>query len=168
MAIGTALAIGLSLAAANTATQVIGARKASNASKDAAKIQTQSADRAMRTIDDTWSPYVNAGRQAMGTLGRLTTAPAGARYAAPPQPGMGQPPPRMPSGPAARPRPAGMPQTGFAAPRTLGGLARPPAQPQFQQGGGRTVSLQAPNGEIEQVPAHLAEQFIARGARPVN
>jgi hypothetical protein len=167
MAVATATAIGLGIAAASTATQVYGAKKAAGASKQAAKDQTAATDRASGMLDQVWGPYVNAGRQSISAVSRLTTPPAGSRYAAP-DPTMG---PRPPQAPPSRPR-GGMPQTGTAVPRTLGGLAQggmapggpggpPPAQPMF-------VQMRAPNGEIERVPAHLEERFAQMGATRVG
>lgn len=147
MAIGTATAIGLGLAAASAGTQVVAAKKASTASKKAAEDQMRATDDARRTIDQTWSPYVNYGRQSISTLGRLTSAPPGAKFAAP-DPTLPQPT----RSPMATPRP--VPD---GRPRTLGGLVPSGAD-------GQTVRLRAPDGEQRDVPVHLADHYIARGA----
>lgn len=163
--IGTALAIGLTMAAASAGTQVVGAKIASNASKKAAKDQTTAVDRASGILDDTFSPYVNKGREVIGTLGRLTAAPRGARFAAP-DPTL---PRQAATAPASRPRPAGAPNVGQAQPRmTLGGLAPGPSGPP-RGGGGGMVLLEAPDGSgVRPVPADQAERFIAAGARRVQ
>lgn len=139
--VGTALAIGLGLAS-SAATQVAGAKIASSASKKAAKQQTQAVDRAQGIVTNTLSPYVNKGREAISTLGRLTAAPAGSRYAAPdptrppaPQPPMAQPRPMM-----------------------LGGMSA--------GGGDDLVTVQSPDGgSTRQMPRQQAQQYVSRGAR---
>jgi hypothetical protein len=77
MAVGTALAIGGLI---NAGMGLFGAHKASSAAKDAAKIQQEGADKAMGVQRDVYNqqmmgmdPYANVGRQAMNTLGRLTS-----------------------------------------------------------------------------------------------
>ena len=153
--IGTGLALGIGLAA-SAGTQLVGAKIASNASKNAAKDQVRAVDRASGILDETFSPYVNKGREVIGTLGRLTAAPRGARYAAP-DPTM----PRQAPQPA-RPRPAGAMPTGQARPRvTLGGLA--------PRGGDGMVLMEAPDGSgVRPVPANQVERFLAAGARRVQ
>ena len=104
IALGTALAIS---AAASAAGSGIKAKMQSNAAKKASEQQVQGTGEASRymqqglqNLNQLYSPYVNAGAGAMGTLGRLTTPGAGARYASagppnamPPAPG-GQAVPR--------------------------------------------------------------------------
>lgn len=139
--VGTALAIGMGISAA---TQLAGAKIASNASKKAAGQQTQAVDRAQGIVTNTLSPYVNKGREAISTLGRLTAAPAGSRYAAPD-------PTRPPA-----------PQPPMAAPRpmTMGGLS--------PGGGEDLVTVQSPDGSsTRQMPRQQAQQYVSRGARIV-
>lgn len=112
MAIGTGLAIaGLASLAGNA----IGAKLKSNAAKKASAAQQQASQQSSNFLQQgigqlggLYAPYMNAGAGAMGTLGRLTTPGAGARYASPGPPnamppGMGgpMPPPNqaMPRGP---------------------------------------------------------------------
>lgn len=152
--VGTML--GLGMLAASAGSQLIGAKMASNASKDAAKIQTQAADQAqkrydasMKTTTDLYQPYLTAGRTAASTLGRLVTPGAGARYAAADPT---QPKPQAPAGP---PR---------AVPRTLGGMA-----PRAGGGGGGMVMVEAPDGSgVRPVPADQVDRFVSAGGRVVN
>lgn len=115
IALGTALAIGAAASAAGSAAKGV---IQSKAAKKAAQQQVQGTQEAsgymrqgMNQLHDLWSPYVNSGAGAMGTLSRLTTPGAGARYAsagppnamppspfAPGQPPGGQAMPRMPDG----------------------------------------------------------------------
>lgn len=168
--VGTALAIGLGLAglATKTATDIYGAKKASSAAKDAAKIQTDAADKAQRQYDDVFSPYLNAGRTATSTLGRLVSAPPGARFAAPdptqarqPQPPPDRAIPRRSMGGGARAGMGGdgsMPNDGMP-PRMLGRMARP-AAPEM-------VMMEA-DGETRPVPLDQVARFEQAGARRVS
>lgn len=168
MAIATGLAIGLGVAAAaNAGAQIYGAHQAGKASKEAAKIQSDGARQAQRTVDSALLPYVNKGRETISTLGRLTAAPAGARFAAP-DPTLGAPmsPTRaVPRGTIGSighgggGAVAGMPQG--ARPRqavagTIGSMGMPDD--------GQMVTLRAPDGSMRAVPAALAAQFEQRGA----
>lgn len=181
IATGTALAIG-GLASAGAG--IAGAKMQSSAAKKAAETQQRAADQAMAVQRDVYrdqmamnQPYVQVGQQAIGTLGRLLGAPEGARFAAPalqPQPiaipGSGA---RM-SSPGSR-LGAVMPQMG-QGPAPMSGNPMPQGQntaPQMSQqgpvfGGNGMIRLQAPDGSMGEVPAHLADQFIARGARRVQ
>lgn len=156
--IGTSLALGLGLAGlgANAATQVIGAKKASSAAKDAAKFQTEAADkaqghydRAFQVASDLYAPYLSSGRTAASSLGRLVTPGPGAKYAA-------ADPTMRPLPPTMRPGPQGAaPPT---QPRTLGSIGSP-----------RMVMLEAPDGSgVRPVPASQVERFLAAGAKVVN
>lgn len=158
--IGTAMALGIGLAA-SAGTQIVGAKIASNASKKAAKDQTAAVDRASGILDDTFSPYVNKGREVIGTLGRLTAAPAGSRFAAP-DPTL---PRQMAPTAGTRPR-MGAPNVGQAQPRvTLGGMAPGPSGPRH----GGMVLMEAPDGSgVRPVPAEQVERFLAAGARRVQ
>lgn len=180
MAIGTALAIGMGVAAAaNTGAQIYGAKQAGKASKQAAAAQTKAADQNGRIVDEMLMPYANAGRAAASTLGRLTAAPPGSRFAAP-DPTMG-PPPAQNTG--QRPMDLGKRGTlggfvktaqalqGGADPRevmaqrrgTIGGL-KPPAP----GGGGGMVAMRSPDGEVREVPAEAAEHYMRLGATRVQ
>lgn len=155
MGVATGLMIGGLVA--STATQLYGAKKASDASKGAARDQMRATGEAQRAIHNAWSPYVNAGQGAMRTLGRLTAAPPGARFAAPDPT---QPPAKMPQPSYAAPRGMG---DARPMPRTLGGM-RPDMDAMPQGGGPQMVTLRAPTGEMQQVPAHLASRFEQLGA----
>ena len=66
--IPTASKIGLGI---NALTSIFGARQQANAAKDAARIQAESADRAMAMMNRVYQPYLAAGGQSMTALGRL-------------------------------------------------------------------------------------------------
>lgn len=90
MAIGTTAAILAATTAASAGAQLYGAKKASDASKQAAQIQQKSADQALLEARNAYNqqvqwqmPYMNAGNSAINTLSRLMAPPQGARYAAP-------------------------------------------------------------------------------------
>jgi hypothetical protein len=169
MGLLTGLAVGGLIA--NGVTQVIGAKKASNAAKDVAKIQTEAADKASGINDQVYSPYLRQGRSAASTMSRLTTPSAGARYASP---DMTQPPAPQPGPmPGGRPRPAGAPNMGGARPRgTLGAMAQGGGAPQGgppQGGGGQMVMMEAPDGSgARPVPADQVDRFLQAGARRVS
>lgn len=72
---------------------LVGAKKASDASKQAAATQNASAQQAMAyqqqmygQAQNLYAPYLARGQQTSATLGRLMAPPAGSRYAAPPPP----------------------------------------------------------------------------------
>lgn len=162
---------------------VYGAHKASNAAKEAAKIQTGAADEALGVSKDVYNrqmyamdPYANVGRQAMSTIGRLT---------APGQPytpqlqrqdaqqgytgygGGQQPPMTIGGGPGggmagSRPAPPG-PVTGGGKRGPFGGMGNPTPPP-----GGDMVLLQAPDGSQRPVPSHQVQGYLARGATVVQ
>jgi hypothetical protein len=163
MGLLTGLAIGGLIA--NGVTQVVGAKKASNAAKDVAKIQTDAADKASGINDQVYSPYLRQGRSAASTMSRLTTPSAGARYASP---DMTQPPAPQPGPmPGGRPRPAGAPNMGPARARgSIGAMA---------QGGGAQagppsmVMMEAPDGSgARPVPADRVADMERAGARRVQ
>jgi hypothetical protein len=171
-----------------------GAAISARASGRAARQQTQAADRAAAVQRDVYQqqmalaqPYLQAGAGSVSALGRLLTPSAGARYAseAPgtpqlgmgPQPRMGPgPQPRMGPGPDSRMGPS-RPRFGDVLQQQMGGGPAPRLGDRGPvmgggsvggNGGGGMVSLRAPDGSIGQVPAHLAQQFIQRGATPVQ
>jgi len=184
MAIGTGLAIGIA-AAASAGSQIYAAKTASKAAKDAAKIQTQGADRAMGAVDSALGPWVRKGRETASTLGRLTAAPPGSRFAAP-DPTMA-PPAQGPST-GARPMPQGGTIRGLAQPRggpmntwSPGGNSPPQRQPPQlppgmpgvpslppSGGGAEMIMLRAPDGSTQPVPAYLADRYIQAGAERIG
>jgi hypothetical protein len=144
--------------------QVVAAKKAGNAAKDVAKMQTAAADRGRADItaaknktDALYQPYVTAGRTAATSLGRLVTPGPGAKFAAadPTQPKPSPPPAPMPGG---RPRPPGAPPGGPAVPRGYGPESATP------QGGGGMVMLEANDGSgARPVPASQAQRILSTG-----
>lgn len=59
-------------------------------------------------------------------------------------------------------------QGGAAPPMTLAGLSQQGQSGYAPQGGGQTVLMRAPTGEVRPVPAHLAAHYQARGAQRVG
>lgn len=168
----------LTIGIAALAAKIFSARSQSNAAKDAARIQSQSADKALAFNRDLYAdqrsmvaPYVTGGQTAFNNLM--------ARYgnAGNPIPGYADPNARFgdatslmhPLVSSSRPRPMGAPATGTAVPRglSLGQMGSVPNQAGMAQPA-PMVTLRAPTGEVKAVPSHLAQQFIARGAVPVN
>lgn len=78
-----ALALPAIGAGINFLTGIFGAKKQSDAAKDAARLQAQAAQQAMAMMQQVYSPYVTAGGQSMNTLARLMTP--GVPYSAPMQ-----------------------------------------------------------------------------------
>lgn len=175
-------------------TQVAGAVMQSKAAKGAAKTQSQAADRAagvtQRVYDDQRSlmqPYVQAGQSAVTSLGRLMqpgqpytprmqqqdarSMPGAPQFdRAIPQSlgalGAGRVDPVSPySGGGAQGAGQVQPWTGQVQPQSQN-FTGAPGGPSF--GGAQMVQLQSPDGEIRSVPAHLEQQFLARGARRVG
>jgi len=157
------------------AAHIFGAKKNSDAAKDAAKIQTQAVDKAQafneRAYNDQKTaiqPYVDFGKSSLASLQQRYGGgqPLVNRFAPTGMTTQGQPS-FMPAanGPALSPMSlAGMQQMQAAGP-PAGGAPQAFGPPPM--GGGGTVKLQAPDGEIRDVPMHLADQLMARGARRV-
>jgi len=155
----------IGLTALSGLTHLIGAKKQSNAAKDAAKIQQAAADKVAGINRGVYQqqmagmePYAAVGRSSVNTLGRLLQpgvpytpqmqmADAQRQYNAPPPWSM---------------TPGEGPQT--AVPRATGPRAGAPSAPPGGGGYGDTVMLRAPNGSVRSVPADQAQQFIAKGA----
>lgn len=170
----TAALIGLGAMSAGS--QVAGAMIGSRAAKGAAKTQAAAADRAMgvgrRVYDDQqalMAPYVNVGRSAVGTLGRLMTpgvpytpelqrgdamAAAGGTLTRPRAIRATAPGLRTPGGPEE-----------MRAPGLIGGITG--AAGTLSGMGGR-IRLRAPDGTEKDVPSYLADHYIARGAKKVS
>jgi hypothetical protein len=153
---------------------------AADASKKAAQTQSDAADKAMdfnkQVYQDTsvlqrdlynqsradLAPYMSLGSGVMGNLGNMVgvTPSAAAPFVSSSQTGV-MPPAADPR--TAVPRPGESPQaqaamatqSGYSKGGTISGLA------------GQTVLLQAPDGAVRAVPAGLAAQFEAKGARRV-
>lgn len=80
----------ITAAAIMAGSALAGGAMAANASKNAAKTQAQSAERAQQVNADMFrqqqqmqQPYMNLGNGAASMLGRLMGSPAGARFATP-------------------------------------------------------------------------------------
>lgn len=166
MGLLTGLAIGSLVG--NAVLQGVGAHKAAGAARDAAKMQTDAADKATRINDNVYGPYLRQGRSAASTMSRLTTPSAGARYASP---DMTQPPPAPSGPPQAAPRPAprgtlgSIAQAGAAMAAQYG--PKPPQPP--QSGGGQMVMMEAPDGSgTRPVPADQVDRMLQAGARRVS
>jgi hypothetical protein len=151
----------------SAAANLIGAKKSADAAKDAAKLQTAAVDKAQAFNQQAYNdqkaalqPYVEFGTNSLAGLQR--------------QYGNGQPL-------INRFAPTGMTNTGqasYALPNALAptasGMTLAAMQQQAQQQpspaapmGGGSVKLQAPDGEVRDVPVHLAGPLMARGARRV-
>ncbi len=184
MGIATSMAIGLGIAgAAQAGASIYAGKQQSKAAKQAANTQAQHADRAMGAVESALGPWVNKCRETASTLGRLTSAPAGSRFAAPdptmPRPGgVGYQQPHT----GQRPNPQQAPPRrglggsidrmqaiqGGADPRqvmaqrqgTIGGMG-----PGGPGGGPQMIPMRAPDGSVQPVPAHLVDRFIAKGAQ---
>lgn len=145
-----ALLIGAGISAA---TGLIGANKQANAAKDAARTQSQSADRAIALQRDIYQsqlglmqPYIHGGTQAFDSMMR--------QYG-----DAGRPMANY------QPMPSGLMQgrQGRAQPPMGGGLMGG-----APRAGGGQVKLQAPNGEVQIVPAAHAQHYIGLGAKPLG
>jgi hypothetical protein len=176
MGIATGLLVGGAIV--KGVTSAIGAHKQANAAKDAAKMQTDAADKAAGINDSIYKPYVQQASSVRGTLGRLTTPGGGARYAAADPGAPPQAPPSMGNG--ARVPPPGAPRSGPAVPRTLGGMVNkqmpggmqapggPPQQP-MPGGGGGMALIEAPDGSgVRPVPIDQVDRFVKAGGKRVG
>lgn len=149
MAIATGTAM-LAAGAIGGGASLLGAKKAADASKSAAKIQSASADKVMAANDRVYhdqrqlmNPYVQMGTQAFANMQRM----AG-----------GQP---MSIGQA-----MSSPQGGYQAPQPpQGGMSLGSAL--APQGGGM-VKVASPDGEVREFPQAMAQQLVAKGGRIVS
>jgi hypothetical protein len=161
-----AIAIPAIIGAAGAGAQLVGAKVASNASKNAAKTQSSAADHALAVQQQQYqqsrqdfAPYQAAGQQAIGRLGQMSqqapmtfdpNQPQGMPRMNPQQPQsmpmQSQPPMGQLGAPQSPPSMAQAGQQGQQEPMVL--LGPPPGQP----------------GAPRQVPASKAQQLIAQGA----
>jgi hypothetical protein len=188
MIVGAASSVAAAKMSSNAANK---AAKTQTAAADKALAANQAVYQDQRQL---MAPYTQAGQSAVTTLGRLLTPGAGATYASAPLPQLGpgpfaggntaMPRPQMASrggafsaalgqGPAPRMGGQGpMPQMGAGQMPGMGAGPAPQIgagpMPGMGQGPQGMISLRAPNGSVGQVPAHLAQQFISRGAVPVQ
>ncbi|HXG71331.1 MAG TPA: hypothetical protein VNJ04_12065 [Gemmatimonadaceae bacterium] len=149
---------------ASAVANVVGAKMAAGASRGAAKIQSQSADRALgvnqKVYDEQralFQPFVQGGSQAMGAMMQRYGNAGGpmAGYQAGPNPTIGTRPQAGPPGSAL----IGAP--GMSEPM----MSMRSVAPQQHTG---KVLMQAPTGEQEEVDAHLVPMLTAKGARRIN
>jgi hypothetical protein len=101
IALGTALAIGAVASAAGggvkSVIQAKGAKKAAEQQQKGTREATAYQREGLGQIGQLYSPYINSGAGAMGTLGRLTTPPRGTQFASR-GPGNAMPQPTSPYG----------------------------------------------------------------------
>lgn len=143
----------------------IGAAKASNAAKEAARIQSASADKALaeqKRIFDLQrgdrAPYLAASTAALGNLGQLAGRN---QYMALPAQQLGASSPQMASS-AMNPSN----QVG-----TLDQLGNASPGPQMPQNGAMAQAMgvfRAPDGETRSFPLSMEAQLIAKGAKRVQ
>lgn len=183
----------LALAALGAGAKAVGdissAKINSNASKDAAKIQADSAQKALderkRLFDietANRAPYLAASQKALAELGSRATPPPMAMpssyqnpYAPKPQGGgfagmlgqMGQMTPRQGG---MQPQGGWMPQGQNVT--SAPGSMQPQGQTMASQGApqapqGDMVTVQAPNGQTARLPRQQAEMAVQKGARIV-
>ncbi len=155
--------LGVAAAALVAGTQLVGAKMQSGAAKDAAKTQQTATNQGLQVQQQALQPYQDLGRVGLQQLqnpsfaqpyrpmfgsGQGAQAFQGPQGAQPTLGGIGQPqpPPMPPQGPQARPM----------------------GQPQPMQSGGEMLLVEAPTGERRPMPAALAQQAVAKGARIVG
>lgn len=127
----------LGAAAINAGTQLIGAKMASNSAKNAAKTQTDSANRAIDLQRDLYnqqqarlSPFIAQGASAAQSLGQMGNQPTPTFNGA-------------------------MPQGGWNA-QSLGQIGQPD-----------TVNMRTPQGQVVKVPRNMVAQAQAQGGQIV-
>jgi hypothetical protein len=137
--------------AISAGTDVAKAAISANAAKNAAKTQSAAADKSLAfqqgiygQQQQNFAPYLAQGQNAVQQLGQRAAQPSPTFQ--PGRPTSFQSPPQTPMASL------GQPQQGMA--------------PQGAQGGLWTI--QAPDGTTKQLPAQMAQQFVARGAKRVG
>ena len=197
--------LGLATKGFEIGTNIWGANKASDASKEAAEIEAAAYREGLAFLTKQWEkynddfkPYLDAGHAAVGRMsGALegTTPPpmpasVSARLNGKPTLGtFGQPQPRpttqtappqrptieRPPGPPVSttmpvPSPSGPPLRDPGEPDSLGNFGQPPVSTTMPVVGGqpKLVRVQAPDGEVREMPEQMANAFIARGAKRVQ
>lgn len=186
--VGAALLIGSAVSAGTAAAS---AKVQSNAAKKAAQSQQTATNQALAVQQQANQPYMDLGKQALGTLGQMQanaqpytqtfTGPGGSNGAQPFTPAqMGQKTPK--SGTLAELGQQPAQNVPVAPPKggvfqsamqhgAFGGVPQgppqgpPPMAPQAPQGppqaGGPMVQLQAPDGSVRPFPAAQADAVIA-------
>lgn len=177
VATSTAIAIGVSAAS------VASAKIASNASKDAAKIQSAGAEQGRQATQTALQPYQDIGKQSLGRLGlnggpNVLYQPRGQSF----QPGQGQAAYAIPQ---PQPGQQGSPMQGLGQgvrvdpQQSLGSLGTsgnamspdqgaPPQPTTAAPQAGELWTIQSPDGETKQFPPAIAQQYIAKGARRLS
>lgn len=185
-----AIAIPAIIGAAGVGAQAIGARNASNAAKDAARIQGQSADRAQAFNERVYgdqqqlmSPYVKAGSDSLarlmaqhwGTQPPAGMSPSGGSSAMLSNAARGFIPQQGPFSGAPQAQPGGGNPNSLAAMQGGGGQQMPPqgapmpqGGPMPPQGGGQMARIQKPDGGVVMVPDAMVEQALANGGKRVG
>lgn len=166
VATGTALLAGAGISAA---ANLLGAKKASSAARDAAQIQSRSADQARRVQGEVYrdqralmDPYINMGTTALNSL-MQQYGNAGS-----PMPGYGQP---TTGGRPAVSTPGGARSMEQPTGELIG--ARPNPQPimslaSMGQGPTELWTVEAPDGSgVRELPPLQAQKAIQMGARRV-
>lgn len=171
VATSTAIAIGVTAAAgAQTAGMMYGAKKSADASRDAARIQSDAADRAAQRQQA-------ATQQALGYIDTIRANPRPANYGPvgngavdklgsmlniPQRPSAGPMPMNAPMAPPTNmPQPAGRPMPySLDAGRNI--VPNPAAS------GSGLVMLRAPNGQQKAVPANQVDHYVNIGAVKVG
>lgn len=152
----------------------LGAGKQADAAKTAAQLQATATQNALDYTKQkqgeqqaAFAPYQALGAQAAGTLGSIVR----------PNPSGGPPPAfngapsmgYMPGGSAGMPASPQMAQSQMAPQgvplSAMGGQPPASSMPAPQ---GPTVLLQGPDGSQKRVPANVAQQYIARGAKQIG
>jgi len=165
-------AIPIAIAAGTAGATIYGANRASNAAQGAARTQSDAANRAAdlqyRSTQDAlnfqreqwnqarqdFAPYLQMGRQSLGTLGNMMGFQGGSSPMA-----QGPQGPPMAQGGAGMPPGGAMPSGGGG---TLGSMG---------QGGysaPEMVWMQAPTGDKRQVPRAMVEHYRSRGAQVID
>jgi hypothetical protein len=143
----------------------------SRASKKAAETQSKSADKALALGHDVYAqqradqlPWLSAGQGAVNQLSSLmgiNTANTPAMLSQPTGPRMAEPrDPGAPGGQHGAVTPGGYQQNPLASMRSAGSSSTPAAQAAM-------VTLMAPDGSIQRLPAQFAAHYEALGARRV-
>ena len=160
-----AIAIPAILGAAGVGTQLVGAKMASSAAKDAAKLQIAATEKAQRFNEQAYAdqktamaPYQQAGQQSLGALMTRQQTPLAQRaqsFVQAARPPMAMGPRGVPMNTA--------PQGGMSLGQAMQGA--PPQAPQAPPQAEPTVMMMSPDGESRPVPQSRVQDALSRGAR---
>ena len=159
-----------------TAADLIAAKIQSDAINRSTDISASTAKEALDYLkaqkakhEAAWQPFADLSAQALAhpPAARPDAGPPPAPFTGYPGPGQStlstlgtSPPPGGPTGPPRMPIGGQGPSTGAPMPG--------PGQPQPGPQGGGFVTLEAPDGTRQQVPAAMVQALVARGARQVS